>query len=235
MKPYKIVLALLSVSQFISTYATGFSGGSNFSQPLLTPAGYTFSIWSVITLFCLIHGIYHLYEKKAYSKKFYSLLSLTYILFMVWLLLAERNLLPATVVVFVVMLVSLFHVFKEVLAHADLKETKNKIFLQGGIGMYLGWSTIAVPANIAAMFAYLGVDNYSLFGQVEQVLVILLATGLAMFILKTFHRNRVLFGTFWWAFVGILVGIIGKPGTMWLIITTVVSVIALNVYDKRLR
>lgn len=230
MRPYKITLFILALAQIVSNYFTSFSGQGEFTEPLIVPAGYTFAIWGVIILFCFIHATYHLFEKKTYSKVFYSTLSTAYLMFPLWLLAAERDMLPATVIIFIVMLLCLRRAFREVLEKADLKNRWNSIFLQGGIGIYLGWATIAVPINFAAMAMFYGLDNYSLYGQIFQGVIILLATANAVYALKIFNNNRILFGTFWWAFVGLLIGLVSKEGTLHLLMVAALSAVAFNMF-----
>ncbi len=229
MKKYKILLFLTALSQLVSPYISNFSGGGNFQELLITPAGYTFAIWGAITVFSFIFATYHLFfDKKFFTKNFYLSLSLVYILFTVWLLVAERNWLFLTVLVFIPMYFALLKAFKEFIFSHKLENFWDKIFLQGGIGMYVGWTTIAIILNLGVWIFSLGFDIYSKLGIVLQIILVVLATANAVNILRKFKYNIVLFGTFWWAFVGLLVGLYGRSGTGNLIVLTLICVAVLN-------
>ena len=226
---YKILLFLTALSELVSPYISNFSGGGNFQQLLITPAGYTFAIWGAITIFSFIFATYHLFfDKKTFSNKFYLYLYLVYILFTVWLLVAERSWLGLTVLVFIPMYYSLLKAWEEVIYHHKLQNFWDKAFLQGGLGMYVGWTTIAIVLNIGVWLFSFGVDNYSEIGLLLQTLLIVGATSNAIFVLRKYKYNIVLFGTFWWAFVGLLVGLLGRAGTGNLIVVTLVAVAFLN-------
>jgi hypothetical protein len=234
MNKYKILLLIAAIIQISSNFFTDFSGGSNFSELLITPAGYTFIIWALIISLCLVHAIYHaFFDKKVYSSRFYLSLSATYIMFTVWLLAAESNLILATVIINFAMFFLLQPAFREVLHKADLKNVWNKYFLQGGVGTYLGWLTIASIANVGVLLAEYGLQNTTSTGQIIQGVLVLAAVANAILMLKKFDRNIVLFATFWWGFVGILVGLYGRVGTDWLLAETVLLVLVLNLFYFR--
>ncbi len=234
MNKYKILLLITAIIQISSNFFTDFSGGSNFSELLITPAGYTFIIWALIISLSLVHAIYHaFFDKQTYSQKFYLSLSATYIMFTVWLLAAERSLILATVIINFTMFFLLRPAFREILQKADLKNIWNKYFLQGGVGTYLGWLTIASIANVGVLLAEYGLQNTTSTGQLIQGALVLAAVLNAIWMLKKYDRNIVLFATFWWGFVGILVGLFGRVGTDWLLAETLILVLILNLFYFR--
>ncbi|KKF99751.1 hypothetical protein DU86_12875 [Methanosarcina mazei] len=114
---------------------------------------------------------------------------------------------------------------------------QEKLFLQGGVGMYLGWSSVAVLANIGVYAFSFGIQSSSKLGIYLQMLLVLLAALSAGYALYQSKRNAVVFATHWWAFVGILVGLFSREQTELLIAWTLVCVVGLNVFyfKKRLR
>ncbi len=231
MKKYKIILFLTAFSELVSPYFNKFSGGGNFQELLITPAGYTFAIWGAITLFSFVFATYHLFfDKKTFSKNFYLSLSLIYILFTVWLVVAERNLFFLTVLVFLPMYYALLKAWQEIVFKHKLENNWEKIFLQGGTGMYVGWTTIAIILNIGIWIFSYGINIYSQTGLLLQTLIVVAATGNAIIILKKFNYNIVLFGTYWWAFVGLLTGLLSRTGTSILIAVTLICVAVLNFF-----
>jgi hypothetical protein len=230
MQKYKILFFLTAVSQLVSTYFTNFSGGSNFSELLITPAGYTFVIWGAITMFTSIYSFYHLFfDRHFFSRNFYLLLSFVYICYTLWLLAAERNLFLATVIVVLAMLVSLVKVFHEA-AKDSYRGQMNKIFLLGGTGMYLGWVSIASVLNIAIYIFSFGFDIYSDTGIYLQMFIVLLASLSASYVLYKSNFSKVVLGTHWWAFVGLLIGLLGRNNTYPILIFTIFCVVGLNIF-----
>lgn len=240
MKNFKILLFLTALSQVYSSFFTSFTGGGNFQQLLITPAGYTFAIWGAITIFSFIFATYHLFfDQRTFTKNFYLNLSFVYILFTVWLLVAERNLLGMTVLVFIPLYLALLKAYEEVIFKHKLQNYWEKIFLTWGTSMYVGWTTIAVVLNFAVWIFSLGIDKFSQTGILVQSLIVVAATGNAIYMLQRFKKNIPLFATFWWAFVGLLVGLVGRSDTGVLIGVTLVCVAVLNyfyfIFQKRPR
>lgn len=229
MNIYKIIFFITASSQIVSTFFTSFKGGSNFNELLITPVGYTFSIWGVITFFSTIYAIYHLFKKETFSKQTYLLLSFVYICFTLWLLFAEREMFLETVAVFLCMYIALLKVFPE-LIKKGFHTLWDKIFLQGGVGMYLGWSSVAFIANIGVYLFSFGVQNNSSFGIYLQAFLLLLATLSARFVLIKSKFNPIVFGTHYWAFIGIIVGLFSRQNTTPLILLTILCVIYLNIF-----
>ena len=149
---YKIIFFVTAVSQIFSIFFSSFSGGSNFNELLITPAGYTFAIWGVITMFSSIYALLHLFGTRTFSRPVYLWLSSVYVCFTLWLMAAERELLLLTVLIFLYVL--RFAQGVSQLLEQGFANIQEKLFLQGGVGMYLGWSSVAVLANIG-VYAFL--------------------------------------------------------------------------------
>jgi hypothetical protein len=226
---YKITFFILAVSQIISTFFSSFSGGSDFNELLITPAGYTFAIWGAITVFSCIYALLHLFGDRTFKKQVYLWLSSVYLCFTLWLMAAEREMLFATVLIFLFMYFALLKVFPQILEEG-FANFLDKIFLQGGVGMYLGWSSVAVLANIGVYAFSFGVQSNSQVGIYLQILLVILATLSAGYALYKTKRNAVVFATHWWAFIGILAGLFSRENTFLLIACTLLCVVGLNFF-----
>lgn len=225
----KIIFFVLAVSQVFSTFFSAFSGGSDFNELLITPAGYTFAIWGAITVFSSIYALLHLFSTRTFTKPVYLWLSSVYICFTLWLMAAEREMLLATVLIFLWMCFALLKAFPQLLEEG-FANVPDKIFLQGGVGMYLGWSSVAVLANIGVYAFSFGIQSTSQIGIYLQILLVILATLSAIYALYKTKRNVVVFGTHWWAFVGILAGLFSRENTALLIACTLLCVVGLNIF-----
>jgi hypothetical protein len=230
MNPYKITLFLAAISQIASTFFTNFSGGSRFNELLITPAGYTFSIWGVIITLSSIYAAWHLFvDTHTLRAKVYVALSLVYVCYTAWLIAAERELFALTVLIVVAMYGLLASVMGDVYKERK-RNAWNKVFLWGGAGMYLGWVSIATVLNIGIYIFSLGYENVSTTGMYLQMGLVILTTISAGFALVVSRYNLVTFGTHWWAFVGLLIGLWGRENTSALIVVTLVCVVTLNAF-----
>lgn len=199
---------VFAVGQIVSSAFGGFQGKGAFSAALITPAGYAFAIWGVITLGCLVYGVYQLLPSQRKNKLYDRMaapLTITFIGFSVWLLAAARDWLWATVAIFVVMLVSLWA------AYGQLQKSKIKLsafesfLIKGTLGLYLGWSTVAIVLNVMAALAYYNVifvDERSLLAYIGILLVALVH---ALWGWRRIGANYYYAGTIIWAFVAVAV------------------------------
>ena len=218
-------------TQFISPVLTSFKGDANESNVQFTPAGYTFSIWGVITLLAFAYGIYQSLPKKENKElhiKIAPRLIIIYILFSIWLFTAQNNWLLVTVIVFILMFWQLGKVFESILANKNHLTKTEIIILEGQIGLYFGWSSIAIFANTGATLKFYGVSDLGTFGLIWQSL--LLTGGLinTIFILSKTKGNYFYGGTIIWAFMGIFFGLRNEPNT---IILQIVAITALCIFS----
>lgn len=230
MQKYKILLFVTAFSQIVSSFFSNFSGGSNFNELLITPSGYTFAIWGAITVFTTIYAFYHLFfDRHIFTKNFYLLQSFVYICFTLWLLAAERDLFLVTLVVVVAMLVALLKVFHESQKDA-YRSIWNKVFLLGGTGMYIGWVSIASVLNLGVYIFSFGEPVTTSVGIYLQMFIVLLTTLNASLVLYKTKFEKIVFATHWWAFVGLLLGLLSRPNTSSLIVFTIFCVVCLNIF-----
>jgi len=121
---------------------------SNMYPTAITPAGFTFSIWSLIYLSWIIAGISIIrkpLEKK--SRKLFLLFSLSIFLTAIWLIPWGYQMIGTSLLVMLIILGLLkyaFHLSRS--AHPALKYS---------IELTLGWINIATVANITVWFVSL--------------------------------------------------------------------------------
>jgi len=105
------------------------------------------------------------------------------------------------------MLLLLKKLFREIITISKADKSIETSLFHAGIGLYLGWSTIAIVLNIGVFLFSKGISLYSALGITLQAALIALATLHAIYMLQRFLYSKVLFITFWWAFVGVVVGL----------------------------
>ncbi|MDA2892551.1 hypothetical protein PDG61_16640 [Mycolicibacterium sp. BiH015] len=132
--------------EFLSTGAT--------NAALITPAGYAFSIWGPITLLCAITCalITRFGLNAPWERQLLVAASTVFVGFVAWLLAAAQDWLWVTVAIFAVMVTALLWIMRTLTQQGASAATPTWLLRLTIItlGLYLGWSGVAVFANIAA-------------------------------------------------------------------------------------
>jgi hypothetical protein len=208
---FRSLVLITSMTQIISPVLSTFTGNERQNtNPQITPAGYTFGIWGVITLLAFMYGIFQILPKRKNEELHLAIapkLIITYLLFSLWLFAAQKEWLIITVIVFVSMFLILRSIFEKIISHKNNFSLFEKIVLEGQVGLYLGWSTVAIFANLASAIKFYGTADVGIFGVIWQALILSLALINAMFGIYKFQFNYIYIGTILWAFVGIFFGL----------------------------
>ena len=179
-----LVLAALQVLAAVVATAAGGGppGGTGGSDLLVTPAGYAFSIWGVVVAGCLLYGVHqlpaHRGDEPALRRVAWPLMG-AMAGFTAWLVVAATAPAWATFVVFAVMLALLVVAYSTALRHRRLMGVPTRLLLIGTLGVYTGWSAVAVPVNLASALAELGLPTVGAGAAAWQAGVLLLALGAA--------------------------------------------------------
>ncbi|MGV1088369.1 MAG: hypothetical protein ACOYBX_10330 [Mycobacterium sp.] len=141
-----LISRVFGYGDFLSTGAT--------NDAVITPAGYAFAIWGLITLLCYATcaAVLRLGLGAVWESRLLAEASVVFVGFSAWLVIAAHNWLWTTVVVFVVMVMALTDIVRLlVVRRADLTAPIWLCRLATlTFGLYLGWSSIAVFINVAA-------------------------------------------------------------------------------------
>ncbi|WP_303968933.1 tryptophan-rich sensory protein [Sporosarcina ureae] len=204
---------------------------------LFAPAGFTFSIWSLIYLLLLFHVVYQLglFQKT----KNPQLLSQVGIYFCIssllnasWIFLWHYEYLPFSVVVMLLMLLTLIKI-NTITLNATLTR-REAFFVKLPFSVYFGWITIATIANITALLVSIDWDG---FGILEVTwTIIILFVGAAIGILTTIRQQDIAYAlVLIWAYYGIyskhtaVSGFNGEYPTIILSIIICLALIALTI------
>lgn len=159
---------------------------SDLYPSLFTPAGITFSIWSVIYLALFAFVVY---QWKIRNGNYFPSLSkwfmLSCILNISWIL-VWHHLLPAiSVLVMLLFLYVLIRIF--ILVHAmPISSRKEYVLLRFPFTLYLSWICVATIANVAAWLSSLDVVSSLSAQQALTVVMMMVAAMLALFIAMRF-------------------------------------------------
>lgn len=208
----RLTVFLLSITQVLSPVFSSFSDNqskNNFDPPI-TPAGYTFAVWGIITLLGLCYGIYQLLPNRtseALHQKVATRISVVYILFSLWLFAASKDWLWISVAIFILMFGLLFMLFQVIQQNKQRLTFADKLLLEGQLGIYLGWSTIAIFANTASALAYYDILRLGGNGVIIQSTLLVFALANSVYGIAKTNGNYFFSSTIIWAFIGVFVGL----------------------------
>lgn len=212
-KPLVLGFALLQpFAAYVSSLGDVSRLMDSASIPLISPAGYAFSIWGIICAGSVLFGFYQLFAKRnadLYEKVApYALLVFTG--FTAWLYAAARDWTWLTVVIFVAMGYGLYRLYPQIVqAHLNKKlSLAEQIVTYGTFGLYAGWTTVAIFANIAVAIKFSGLADQGGSGLLWQGAILVAATAVSMFGIWKTHGSVPYAGAILWAFVAIVVGLL---------------------------
>ena len=210
------------IAYFIMIFFNALSGTGVFNNQtigevsdeypnLFTPAGITFSIWSVIYLFLLIYVFYQardVFKDQKEEMPFLDQISFFFILSCVfnslWLIVWLYDLVLLSVVIMILLLLSLMAIYLRLnIARGDLNK-KEKIIIWTPFSLYLGWITVATIANVTVFLVSINWDGFGIAPFIWTVIVIIVALVLTLTILYT-RKDLVYPLVTIWALIGIII------------------------------
>ena len=174
---------------------------SNRLPVLFTPAGYVFSIWSLIYLL-LIFWVIGLWRNRFNKEALYEKRSLLFIISCVfniaWIFLWHYEYFLLTVVVMISLLITL------IILYRTYPVQDNRLSSRLPISIYLGWISVATIANISYVLTVYEWSGWGLSDPLWAVIMMTIGAALALHI--RFHHFDIAYpAVFIWAFIGIAV------------------------------
>lgn len=175
-----IVFALALVAIAGAFFGSGALGGTPIQDAaggalasdstLIAPAGPAFSIWSVIYLGLFVYAVWQLFPSQAartVHRRVGYLFALSMLLNAAWIGVVQLGQVGLSVLVIFLLLAVLGVTFRLLLrtprgADSKAAVVAESIVLDGTVGLYLGWVTIATAANVAAWLTALGFRGFGL-------------------------------------------------------------------------
>jgi hypothetical protein len=149
----RLAVLALAAGQVIATPLSDFDGGAG-PTPLVEPAGYAFTIWGPIVALSVaaaVDGLRPSRRRDALLDRIAVPACVVLAGYSAWLAAASAQRLWLTVVIFGAMLVALARILAVLgPGPSDLQRT--------AWGLYAGWTTVAVPINVAAAAVGSGAD-----------------------------------------------------------------------------
>ncbi len=162
MRAELVIVATIATIVFNGLAAAGLVNGvtpdviSDKYSTVLTPAGYAFSIWSLIYLGIAAFAVYQMLPSNLQRlRPVRSLYIFSCLLNCAWIYFWHRDQIGMCMILIFALLVSLLSlliIFKRV------KPSAGSLFTTTPIGIYAGWVTAATLVNFVIFLKYLGVE-----------------------------------------------------------------------------
>jgi hypothetical protein len=216
---WRRLLVIAAVGQAVSSTVVSVFGGAfttadRAGEPLIVPPGGAFSIWGVIIALSVGYAIWADSDRRPDPElrdRLTRPLLVTSVGFSVWLAAAELEPNWTTLVVFLVMLAGLLRAMAyAVEQRAAIKAWSPlaRLLLWGTLGLYTGWSSVAVWLNLCTAVVGSGAPVTTSAAILGQIAILAGAVGTAVAI--TWFTDGLLpyVATIAWALGGVMVSTI---------------------------
>ncbi len=180
---------------------------------LVTPAGFTFSIWGVIYVLLFVFILFQLlprHRQDSFNSQVSYLFILSSIFNIAWLFLWQYDYIVASVPMILALLASLIVIYLRLHIGRSQVPLKEKLSVHLPFSVYLGWITMASIADAAAALVSVNWDGFGVSPTIWALVVIVVALMITLTVLET--RRDVAYGlVIVWALVGIAAGQGGHP------------------------
>ncbi len=184
MRSILILVATIAMIAFNVLAATGYVNGvtpeviSDRYPTVLTPAGYAFSIWTLIYIGLIAFSIYQLLPANLTRfRPVRTLYVITCVLNCAWIYFWHRNQIGVCLALIFALLVALIFML---ILYRRMESGSGPLFTKTVFGMYAGWVTAATLVNLAVYLTYIGIDMSSFAWNAFGVVSILFAAALAI-------------------------------------------------------
>lgn len=200
---------------------------SDMYPTLITPAPFTFSIWSVIYLLLIGAAITMIIKNKddIYSQAIDQIAPLFWIssgLNMVWIICFSYNMINLSAVVILCFAIILALIVKKI----STIKIANSWLLPTAFGMYAGWLLIATVVNIAAFLVSIDWQGFGIEAEVWAAITLAVAVILA-FVVAHSTRNFVIPLPIAWGYLGIYMSLKLMNALPFLQIFTLIGIVLL--------
>ncbi len=198
---------------------------------MFAPAGYAFSIWSIIFTFCIGFVVYQFHLLQTIDPNQFILrtgiwFSIGNLSNALWVYCWTNEMLGYAVVLIFILLISLVKLMLNYFSLNDNKNLKTRLLVWWPVTIYLGWIIVATVACVAAWLVYLGCNVGKLTEENLTIMMIFIGCGLYLILIRKYNLiSTTLVGV--WAFTAIAVRHWGKINSIaWVAITATILLIA---------
>lgn len=211
LRSLNLVLAPLQIRATVVAFSLGTSfdepTASKSGEPPIIPAGYAFTVWSVIYAGSVLYGMYQFPRRRQDDPLLNPIRPYTASTFaatVCWLSAARFNQTGLTVICIFWLVASLLPAFLSLMKRQDRFTWTERVAVTCPLSIYTGWVTVAVFANGSAWLYRHGLLNVLLTPALWAVIMVFVAGSLAAWLAK--RTSSLCFTlTVCWALVAILV------------------------------
>ncbi|MCQ6559056.1 TspO/MBR family protein [Paenibacillus mendelii] len=174
---------------------------------LITPAGYAFSIWTLIYVLLIGFAIYQARRRamdRTTVKSIGPWFLFSCVLNMAWIIVWHYEYVTSSVFVMLALLITLIVIYSRVQSATSAPTTGERILVQLPFSIYLGWISIATIVNVTVALYKLGWEGFGLSASAWTVILLALATLLAL-VIGGIYGDPFYVLVLVWAFIAIAV------------------------------
>lgn len=179
---------------------------SDLYPTLVTPAGYVFSIWSIIYILLLAFVIFQAMSKqrdRPFHKEIGYLFVLSCAINVIWLFLWQYQQMVISVPLMLGLIGTLIAMYLRLGVGKTKVPLTERICVHLPFSVYLGWITVATIANISVALVSVGFEGLGISPTYWAVLVTAVAVLITLIVLAT-RRDIAYSLVLIWALVGIM-------------------------------
>jgi len=185
---------------------------SDMYQTLITPAPFTFSIWSLIYSLLIVSIVVMIVKKndnyyKDAVDKISFLFWLSCALNIIWIISFSYNLIGLSTIFILAFLIVMIMIIKQI---AKIQKGKRWL-LASTFGLYSGWLFIATVVNIAALLVKVGWGGFGIAKETWGSIILLISIGLILMVLINI-KNAIFPIPIAWAYFGIYKYLVSPEG-----------------------
>lgn len=191
----RIVVALTVAGAVIAAvFGSGLLGGTPMPEAaggafaadatVLAPAGFAFAIWSVIYLGLVGYALWQLVPSQGAKPLHRAVgygVAASALLNAVWIMCVQAWRIAESFVIIVILLGVLLVTFVRACRRPRRGTIAEIVLVDGMIGLYLGWVTVAAAANLAAWLAAVGMNEWAEAPGTPGVITLIVAGVVAVF------------------------------------------------------
>lgn len=186
MRSILLLVATVGTIVFNGLAAAGYVNGvtpeviSDKYPTVLTPAGYAFSIWSLIYAGLIAFSIYQMLPRNLVRfRSIRSLYVMSCVLNCSWIYFWHREQIGVCFGLIVALLVTLIVIL---IQFARSRDESGPVFTKGVFGLYSGWVTAATLVNFSILLKYLDLGISATVWSLLGAFFLMLAAAMAVFI-----------------------------------------------------
>jgi benzodiazapine receptor len=204
----------------------------------LVPAGYVFSIWSLIYLGLIAYGIFQALPPQKENSRLRAIgyvFILSCLANITWLFLWHYEVFNLTLIAMLVLLLTLIAIYLRLDIGRVQVSQAEKWCVHIPFSIYLGWISVATIANATQWLDYLGWGGWGIAPEVWAVVILL--AGVLISALMSLRRADIAYSlVLIWAFVGIAVKQASVPlvaYSAWIAAGLILVILVIGVYRAR--